>query len=183
MNEAFHTSQQLSLTKCPSADPVKQKQPAAQPGQIPNPQPMSCNYVTMTRFWPLRLERTTITHCLGKEPSRSTNLIKITGSSRGPAPRPREGCAGGLRTAAGRKLAAPRASETREGETRARLHNEMAPRGQVRHDMSGTKTYVVVHLPPRPAPRSLYSGGSQRQQPLPAPTLSPAPIHQGRSPR
>ena len=91
----FHTSQQLSLTKCPSADPVKQKQPAAQPGQIPNPQPMSCNYVTMTRFWPLRLERTTITHCLGKEPSRSTNLIKITGSSRGPAPRPREGCAQG----------------------------------------------------------------------------------------
>ena len=38
----------------------------------------------------------------------------------------------------------------------------MEPKGQVHHNMSGVKTYMVIHLLPLLAPQSLYSDGNQR---------------------
>ena len=39
---------------------------------------------------------------------------------------------------------------------------KMEPKGQVHHNMSGVKTYMVIHLMPLLAPQSLYSDGNQR---------------------
>ena len=89
----------------------------------------------------------------------------------------------GLRTTAGRKLAAlaPLTLRPEKTGTKPIYITKMEPKGQVHHDMSGTKTYVVIHLPPRRlhGPSTLMGISARRLYKLPI--LSPAPNHQGRS--
>ena len=131
----------------------------------------------MTRFWLLRLEQTTITHRLRKEPWSSTNLIKITGSSQGLASLPRENGRTGPEDYRRPQAGRPRASytETWEDGNQAHLHNENGTKrpGPPRHEWH--ENLRGHPSPAPPAPRSLYSDGNQRQEALQAPNPKPRP--------